>query len=790
MKISYSWLKEFVDIDLSPAVLAEKLTMAGIEVEDIIPLEPGFTNVVVGEILSIEKHPNADRLSLCKVTTGQAIYHIVCGAKNMKEGDKVALALPGSILPGGVKIERAIIRGVESQGMMCSQKELGVGEDGANLLILPPDTEVGRDVADVMGLRDTIIDLAITPNRGDCLSVIGMAREVAAITGAEFKDLTPVEEGEEPVEGWIEVEIKDRELCPRYTAKIADGVSVGPSPLWLKCRLEALGFRSINNVVDITNYVMLERGQPLHAFDYSTIEGRELIIRRAREGEKIVTLDGVERKLTLETLVIADSKKPVAIAGVMGGLNSEVTEGTGTVLLESAHFNPSSVRRTAKGLGLSTESSYRFERGVDPGDNVKRSIERAAFLIKILAGGKVVTKTLDLSYLSNKHTTITLRPERMRGLIGMDVDIEEAIPILGRLGAKSSEREGTLIVQPPSFRMDLKEEIDLIEEIIRIKGYGEVPETLPEVRVTPILLKRDQIFERRIRETFRIIGFSEVINYSFLSPDLLQLFGLNDNTLSIINPLTTEQSAMRPSLLPGLLENVRYNQSHKNTDLRLFELGKVFLRKGKEERRKVAALWTGLRWKELWGRGKEKVDIFDLKGVVEGLLESIGIQETDFRLLKGIPFIHPLRCYAIIADKKEIGVMGEIHPDINHKLEIRQPVFVFEIDLEDLLKIESPPGTFRPIPKYPPVVRDISFLVDDTVPAGSIRELIRGIDSNIKEVSVFDLYKGKGVPEGKKSLGIRITYLSEKKTLTEEEVNTIHAKVIEKLKEAFQISIR
>ncbi len=535
---------------------------------------------------------------------------------------------------------------------------------------------------------------------------------------------------------------------------------------------------------------MLERGQPLHAFDYTTIAGRGLVRNRARDGERIVTLDGVERELTPETLIIADRDGPIAIAGVMGGLNSEVTEGTGTVLLESAHFHPSSVRRTSKRLGLVTESSYRFERGVDPGENVRRSIDRAAYLLRTVAGGKRATKTLDRTYLPKRRPSITLRPRKAKTLLGRDLPADRMVEILQRLGIRTSEGAGALVAEPPSYRMDLKEEVDLIEEIARIDGYGGIPEDLPCVKVAPTMVRRDLILQRRIRDTLRTLGFYEVLNYSFLSPDLLGLFGFEGETLSILNPLREDQSVMRPSLIPGLLENVRYNQSHKNMDLRLFELGVVFLKGGREERRKVAGLCTGLRWEGWWTTGKEGIDIFDLKGVVEGLLESTGMGGIDFKVLERAAFFHPMRSYTIIVDGRDIGVMGEIHPDITYRLEIRGPVFVFEIDVEGLLGIEPRQKVFRPIPRYPSVVRDISLLVDDAIPAGSIEEAIVGMDPNIKEVFIFDLYRGKGIPEGKKSLGIRVTYLSEERTLTDDEVNAIHARVVERLKEVFKISIR
>ncbi len=787
MKVSYNWLKDFVEVDISPSELAERLTMAGIEVEDVVDLSPGFKGVVVGKVLSIERHPNADRLSLCRVEAGKDVYDIVCGAKNMKAGDRVALALPGAILPGDVKIGRAVIRGVESQGMMCSPRELGLGEDGANLLILPSGLETGVDLGEALGLMDTILELSITPNRGDCLSILGIAREIAAITGARFKDPFYLEEGEGEIEGLIEVEIRDRDLCPRYAAKIVEGVSIGPSPLWLRQRLEAIGIRPINNVVDVTNYVMMERGQPLHAFDYECIRGKTIIVRRAEEGEKILTLDGVERTLSSENLVIADRKGPIAIAGVMGGKDSEVTESTKTILLESAHFDPGCVRRSSKRLGLTTESSYRFERGVDPGENLVKAIERAAYLIRAVAGGRT-TRTLDRDYLPKERPEIRWRPERVRSVTGVDMGTEEMVEVLKRLSIRCVPEGEGFVAYPPSYRMDLKEEMDIVEEIIRIRGYDSIPESLPRVRLDLTSLKRDQILERRVRDALKDFGFSEVMNYSFVSPRLLETFGYVDGLLSIVNPLTEEQSVMRPSLIPGLVENARYNQNHQNLDLRLFEIGKVF--SGLEERRKMAGLITGSRWKGLWAMEKGSVDIFDMKGVLEGIFELLRIGEVDFAPIKDVPYLSPSRGYILSVCGKDIGLLGEIHPIILHRLEVKGPVFVFEINLEDLFHIPETPRLFRPIPRYPYVTRDLSFLVDESISFGSIKERIMGMDPTIRDVSIFDLYKGKGIPEGKKSLGIRITYLSEERTLTEEEVNSIHTRVIKELEEGFHISLR
>ncbi len=801
MKVSYSWLKEFVDIHLQPQELADRLTMAGLEVEEITPLAPGFSGVVVGQVLKIERHPNADRLSLCEVKTDKGLHTIVCGAKNMKPMDKVALALPGAALPEGGRIERVEIRGVRSDGMMCSPKELGLGDDESGILILPEDTELGLDLSDAFNLKDTILEIGITPNRPDCLSIIGIAREVAALTGTRLKSpeptvskLTP-----EPVDDQITIEIKAPSLCPRYTAKIVKGVEIKPSPFWMSYRLESLDIRSINNVVDITNYVLLERGQPLHAFDYHTISDRKIIIRTAEDGEKVSTLDGVERELNRDMLVIADIDKVLAIAGVMGGLNSEVSEGTTTVLLESAYFNPSSIRRTSRELNLSTESSYRFERGVDPEDNITEAIERAARLMVRYAGAKVVSDTIDVCKTKTSSAPIRFRPSRVNAVLGTDIKEKEMVSILKGLGIETGKDDGSFTAKPPSFRIDLKEEIDIIEEIARVRGYSEIAETLPRITTSPVRLSRGELLERRIRDYLIDSGFFEVMNYSFLSPVILEALGFEkERLIPIMNPLTQEQSVMRPSLIPSLVENMRYNLSYKNTDLTIFEIGKVFYRDveggGMVEHKRLAGLATGSRWKGLWCMDREDVDHFDIKGVLEGILTlmDIDIEEVDYHPLNTCRYMDSDGSYTIGIRDRELGMIGEIDIDTLEALEIEQPAIVFDMDLDALIEISGQRRKrFRPLPRLPSVERDISIILDDSITAKRVKEVILSVDDeNIRDVRIFDLYRGKEIPEGRKSIALRITYLSTEKTLTEDEVNAIHSRVIDRLKEELDARLR
>ncbi len=795
MKVSYSWIKDFLEILIDPYELGEKLTMSGLEVEEISELKPAFSGVVSGQILSIAKHPNADRLSLCKVKVGEKVYSIVCGAKNINEMDNVPLALPGAVL-SGTKIKKASLRGETSEGMLCSTKELGIGDDHSGILILPDDIETGLDIADYLGLRDTIFDIAITPNRPDCLSIIGVAREIAAITNSPLISDVYIKPDVDDEDECLDIDIREPELCSRYAAKIIEGVKIGRSPLWMKIRLESLGIRSINNVVDITNYVMLERGQPLHAFDYNTITDSKIVVRKAQRGEKIKSLDGEERALDSETLLIADSRKPLAIAGVMGGSDSQVTEDTKKILLESAYFFPASIRKTSKTLNLSTESSFRFERGVDPGDNLLHAIERAASLIKSCAGGHG-KKTLDtVKSHSSIPPEIRLRTERVKKVLGKDIGRDEAQVLLGRIGMRSrAEKQGALIVNPPSFRVDVRAEIDLIEEIARLKGYSEFSEELPKVCMSLVRLNRDISIERRVRDILRDHGYLEVINYSFISSKLLKVFGLDkDNLISIMNPLTEEQSVMRPSLLPGLMANLQFNSNHKNKDLRIFELNKVFYKdKDKTiiENKRLSALCSGLRFNNAWDRADEMLDLFDLKGIAEGIVESLGIADISYAEIDNPQYMHPARSYGLMLNGIDCGLLGEIHPDINHLMDIKSPVYFFDIDADRLFSIKRQKRFYEPFDRYPFITRDISFFVDDHVLSGDIIDIIKTIDNkHIDDIKVFDLYRGEGIPKGKKSLALRIKYRSKEKTLTEHEISLIHDQVIKKLTTEFDLNVR
>lgn len=808
MRFSLSWLKEYVEFDIPPQELAERLTMAGLEVESLEYMGEGLQDIIVAQILSIRPHPNASKLVLCDVTDGTRHYSVVCGARNMKTGDKVALAPPGAKLPPSAKFPEGIviqsmrIRGEVSEGMLCAENELGIGDEGDGIMILPDSADVGSRLIDALGLNDVVFEIGITPNRPDCLSVIGIAREVAAILGKEVKypEYGVLEEGGD-IEELVSVDVQDPEGCPRYSCRVITGVKIAPSPEWLKKRLEASGIRSINNVVDITNFVLLELGQPLHAFDYDLIEGGRVLVRSAREGEVIKTLDGVERDLTKGDLVICDVKRPIAIAGVMGGGNTEVLEDTRNILLESAYFNPVRVRRTSKRTGLRSESSYRFERGVDP-NGVVSALDRASELIRRLASGRVVKGRIDAYPNPIKPSEVRLSIRRMESVLGTGIEPDVIRRIFEGLGLEIlGSRDGEMTLRIPTFRVDLTREIDLIEELARHYGYNRIPTTIPLIPMTTDGLKRERMLEERAKEILVSFGFFEVINYSFEDPELLALFD-GTRPLGILNPLTREGSVMRTSLVPGIMRNVILNLNRQAQDIRLFEVGKAYIPREyglPEEVKRIAAVATGRRQPELWD--KEEFDFFDLKGILERIIEafslsnrarfvdSIGSEEAEAPQIK---FLHPGKSARILIGDEEVGYMGELHPGIREKLEVSKRVFLFEIDLEKLFAYSSLTGKrFTPLPKFPSVRRDIALIVDEGVPVGKILDELRRVEPNlIEEVSVFDVFKGGSVEKGKKSVAVSIVLRAADKTLTDEEVDDIQARGLSRLQSTVGAELR
>ena len=800
MRFTLSWLKEYVEFNNPPEEIAERLTMSGLEVESIEYLGKGLEDIVVAQILDIRPHPNASKLVLCDVTDGTRKYNVVCGAKNMKTGDKVALARAGTRLPPsakfpeGVLIQSARIRGEVSEGMLCAENEMGLGNEGDGILILSESARVGARLIDEMGLNDVIIEVGVTPNRPDCLSVIGIAREVAAVLGKRVNhpDYAVSEEGDD-IGKLASVEVIDSDGCPRYSCRVITGITIAPSPEWLKTRLEASGIRSINNVVDVTNLVLLELGQPLHAFDYDLIEGRKIIVRPAKEGESIETLDGIERTLTREDLLICDAQKPVAIAGVMGAANTEISELTRNILLESAYFNPVRVRRTSRRANLRSESSYRFERGVDP-NGVVRALDRASELIRRLSGGSVARGKIDVYPNPIMPKELSLSTGRVNSVLGAEIESEGIRQILEGLEIKAlNTKGGEISFRVPTFRVDITREIDLVEEVARHYGYNSIDATLPAVRMKTEGVKKEKAIEGRLKDVLTSLGFLEVINYSFEDPEFLGLFSENE-PLRILNPLTKEGSVMRTNLIAGILRNVILNLSHQVRDIRVFEIGRVFIPGENRlplEIRKIAGAVTGKRQADIWD--KEEFDFFDLKGILERVFEVFSISEgVRFEEAPQIRFLHAGKSAKALLGGEEAGFFGELHPEFQERLGISKRVYIFEIDLDKLSSsIKGVEKRFRPLPKFPSVRRDIALVVDESVAVGEVLNEIKKVESSlIEDVNVFDVFKGEPVGKGKKSIAVSMILRASDKTLTDEEANEAQAKALKRLESALGAELR
>ena len=802
MKVSLKWLRDYVDIDITPQELADRLTMAGLEVDAVEDYTPAFTGVVTARILTMRRHPDADKLHLLEVTTGGEPLPIVCGAPNMKPGDVVALATVGAVIPGGYTIKSSKIRGEASEGMLCSEDELGIGPDASGLLILPPETPLGKNLVDVLDLRDTVLDIGVTPNRADCLSIVGIAREAAVLCGKKLRyPKIAFKESAEDIRTLTSVEIQDPDFCPRYTARMVKGVRIQPSPKWMRERLEAVGLRSINNVVDVTNFVMMELGQPLHAFDFRFLEEGRIVVRRSREGEPFVSLDGKTRTLNAETLMICDGRKPVAIAGIMGGENSEVKDDTETVLLESAYFNPSTIRRGARFLGMGTDAAFRFERGIDP-EGVVRALDRAAQLIADLSGGRVCSGFID-TYPGKIPVSgpIQVRLDRMEAILGTAVKAAEATAIFKGLEMTvKKEGKGVLSVTPPPFRVDLWREIDLIEEIARIHGFDKIPVTVPAIPVPGDLHDRKREFETAVRDALNGLGFTEALNYSFVSPSSADALGLAEGDegrrfVRIANPLTEDQSVMRTTLLYGLLETMRRNVNAGSPDLKLFELGKVFIARGEAELPrevdKIALLVSGSRYGENWHFPSLPADFYDIKGALETLAAFLRAGELRFEAATDIPWLHPGRAARVFSGGKGIGSFGELHPDAAARMDLRGRAFVCEIEAEPLGEGATAAVCYRDYSRFPSMTRDVAFLVGMEAEAAKMIGLARSAGEELLEtVDVFDVYSGEGIPGGMKSLGLRFTYRSASKTLTDEETGQAHGRIVKKIVESTGARIR
>lgn len=806
MKASVNWIKEFVKVDADAQAIADRLTRAGLEIEGLHAQGRGLEKVVTATLLKVDKHPQADRLTLCEVRTGDQVHQIVCGAKNHKAGDRVALALPGARLPNGLEIQETVIRKVKSGGMLCSEKELGFAAESEGILILPPETPEGVPLAEALGLDDTILEVNVTPNRGDCLSMRGLAREVAA--GFDTSVGTPaagLQNAEPPrpgpaMEGQVRVQLQAPDLCPRYTCRLVRGVKVGPSPRWVQRRLEACGVRAINNIVDATNYVMLETGQPLHAFDLKQVRQGRLEIRRAQAGESIVTLDGKPRPLQEGDLVIADAERILALAGVMGGADSGVEPGTQDLLLESAYFAPDAVRKTAKRVGLQTESSYRFERGVDP-NGCLEALNRLAALIQEWAGGAASSDAVDLYPQPVPPREIPLRRQTLTRILGYEIPTEairRSFRALGLDEKSASEEAATYAI--PSYRGDLSREIDLVEEAARLYGYDKVPTKYPRISLNELPPPREHPFDR-IRRALVGWGFSEVLHYSFTSPELLRRFGFEVfEATTLLNPISEELAVMRPSLLPQMVQTLQSNVHRGNKDLKLFELRPVYLPKPEAsppfaERWRLCLGLSGSRRGLHFLEKEEGVSFLDLKGYLKALYGLTGPGElSESRGAQG--FLHPkrqatLRWAPAGAAEREEGLLGELNPVLGEELGLRVPVALAEISLDLFLTESKNPVKFQEVSPFPSIWRDLNLIVDESVSHGEILGQIRAHGGPwVRQAVFFDLYRGKPLEEGKKAMTFTLEYGSPERTLTDDEVNQARERLLENLKEKIGVSLR
>jgi len=794
MKAPLSWLREYVDIALSPQELGEKLTMSGTEVGAIESVG-GWENIVVGEVVALEPHPNADRLRLATVDLSTERLKAVCGAPNLALGQKVPFARLGARLIDAhsgepAKLKRTKIRGISSEGMICSERELGISDRHEGIMVLPADAPLGLPLDQYLG--DAVLDFDITPNRPDCLSIIGIAREIAALTGkvARLPEVSYDETGE-PIEGKSSVEIADPDLCPRYCASLITDVEVAPSPPWLEQRLLSCGMRPINNIVDVTNYVMLEYGQPLHAFDYHKLAQRRIIVRRSGENEFITTIDGVDRSLTSDMLVIGDGQGAVAIAGVMGGAESEVTPGTTAVLIESANFNPASLRRTSMALRLRSEASLRFEKGISP-ELPLPALRRTTQLMAELSGGSVAKGIIDVYPGKVEPRPISLATGQVRRILGVDVALEQIVKVLSSLGFECQVLSPEQIsVAVPYWRTDVRLAEDLVEEIARIIGYDELPTTLhcgalPRYEPDPI-----RALQERASEILAGCGMQQVITYSLTSLEMLGKAGAQLVPLRVANPITLGQEYLRTTLRPGLLQALSANEKHEEDGIRLFEVGKVYLpRTGDlpEERYMLAGVLSGPRVEHSWHGQGEALDFFDAKGVLEALLERLGVA-AGFEPAEDAIF-SPGTGAKIVVQGQSVGTLGELHPSVADSFDISsRPVSLFEIDLESLLPAAITPRRYRPIARFPVTLRDMALVVEAEVPAKRVQDIIESCPL-VARVSLFDVYSGGQVPAGKKSLAYRILYQSPSRTLTDEEVNRAQGQILDRLQRELGATLR
>lgn len=796
MLLPLKWLGKYVNIEISPKELADGLTYSGSHVESITRLDKGIENVVVGMIDEIERHPNADKLFVCKVDLGHKLETIVTGAANLKKGDFVPVAINGAVLAGGVSIGSTIFRGIESNGMLCSLQELGYPDnvipkevrDG--IFVFGDEYPLGEDATKYLQLDEDVIEFEITPNRPDCLSILGMARETAATFGWELKyPKIAIEHEVDHINDYTHGIFVETPNCKRYYSRVVKDVKIGPSPLWLQTTLMNAGVRPISNIVDVTNFVMLELGEPLHAFDLDMLQGRKIIVRQARVGETLTTLDGTERILGEDDIIIADANTPIGIAGVMGGLDSEITQGTTTVLLEGANFSSRHIRMTSKKFGLRTEASSRFEKGIDP-NLCKIAVERACQLIEEIGAGTVVKGEIDANQSTENPRILTLRPDRARLLIGTEISEEEMLGYLTRLEFKASLEDDLIKAEVPTFRNDVEGEVDLIEEVGRIFGFHRV-ESKPLVGgLTRGERPYSKQMELKVKNVMQGLGYNEVMTYSFISPKAYDKLNLPEDAperkcIRLINPLGEDYSTMRTTLMSNMMELLYRNEKRGIDEVLAYEIGSVFIPRSTP----VTELPDEKLVLSIGVYGNK--DFYFVKESIQVVLERMGIKNLRFKPISSHPSFHPGRTAEVYFGDESLGYFGEVHPDVLENYEIKNKVYAGVIDFDQIIRFANPEVKYKPLPKYPAVTRDIAVMVDESVLVGELEEIIiENGEGLVEAISLFDIYRGSQIQENKKSVAFSIVYRSYDGTLTEEIISRIQRKTIAELENKHNAKLR
>jgi phenylalanyl-tRNA synthetase beta chain len=818
MKISFNWIKNYVDINISPEELATKLTLVGLEVENIEYLGGKYKNFVIGKVIKINKHPNADKLTVCDISIGREEIKVVCGAPNVSAEQKVVIGLSGAVVPRNqhdpegnpFTLSKTSIRGVVSNGMICSEYELGLGDDKDGILVMPEATKEGITLADYLGLNDVVFEVGVTPNRPDCLSHLGIAREIASVLGKKLKlPQINLKESKDVISKSAKVIIRDKENCPRYTARVIMGIKVSHSPEWLQKYLSAVGIRPINNIVDITNFVLMETGHPLHAFDYDKLTGHTIIVRRALNGEHFITLDGKGRELKSGMLLICDAEKPIALAGVMGGLNSEISNSTVNLLIESAYFNPQSIRKTSKLLGLSSNASQRFERGADP-NNTGDALNRAVQLISEISGGKVLKRQIDVYPKKIKSVNIGVNLTTVNNLLGTSLTSSKVVKLLSKIDLKAKNykkkkaKSEEIIIEVPTFRPDIEREIDVIEEVARLFGYDNI-----ETKNKSLIQFSTESQKIEIKDSISNFlvgkGFSEIVTNSLQKMEFVSSLWLPegrtvDDVVKIQNPISRDMAALRTSLIPSMLEVIRHNIYQQQKNLNLFEFGNVYIRNGTInnedfvpgyfEKEILIIGKTGLSEHPYWTKKDQKSDIFDIKGIVEDIFSKILLDKYKF-----IPY--PVskalldEALNIEIDNIVLGCIGKVHKEILKTFDIEQDVIIAELDTMELSKFISNKTKYQPLPVFPMMARDLAFMVDNNIPVSELTDVIKSVGGKLlKSVELFDQYSGDQVEKIKKSCAFTLQFLSEERTLTENEIEQATNRIVHELNQKFNAVLR